>query len=110
MNVLAFDIETIPDLEGGRRLYGLEGLSDEDVGRAMLQKRRQETGGSEFLPLHLHRVAAISITMRNQDGFKVWTLGTPESGEAELVTRFYEGIEKFTPELVSWNGSGFDLP
>ena len=110
MNVLAFDIETIPDLEGGRLLYSLEGLSDEDVGRAMLQKRRQETGGSEFLPLHLHRVAAISIAMRNREGFKVWTLGTPQSGEAELVARFFEGIEKFTPNLVSWNGSGFDLP
>lgn len=110
MNVLAFDIETIPDLDAGRRLYGLEGLSDEDVGRAMLQKRRQDTGGSEFLPLHLHRVVAISIALRNREGFKVWTLGTPESGENEIVTRFFEGIEKLTPDLVSWNGSGFDLP
>ena len=110
MNVMAFDIETIPDLDAGRRLHGLEGLPDEDVGKAMFQKRRQETGGSEFLPLHLHRVAAISIALRNKDGFKVWTLGTPESGEAELVARFFEGIEKFSPDLVSWNGSGFDMP
>lgn len=110
MNVMAFDIETIPDLDAGRRLYGLEGLPDGDVGRAMLQKRRQETGGSEFLPLHLHRVAAISIAMRNRDGFKVWTLGSPESDEKEIVARFFEGIEKFTPDLVSWNGSGFDMP
>ncbi|HEX2666753.1 MAG TPA: 3'-5' exonuclease [Gammaproteobacteria bacterium] len=110
MNILAFDIETIPDLEGGRRLYGLEGLSDEDVARAMFQKRRQDTGGSEFLPLHLQRVAAVSLAMRNRDGFKVWTLGTPESDEKEIVARFFEGIEKFGPDLVSWNGSGFDLP
>ena len=110
MNVLAFDIETIPDLDAGRRLYGLEGLPDEDVGRAMLQKRRQETGGSEFLPLHLHRVAAISIAMRNREGFKVWTLATVESDEKEIVARFFEGIEKFSPDLVSWNGSGFDMP
>jgi len=27
-----------------------------------------------------------------------------------LITRFYEGIEKFTPDLVTWNGGGFDLP
>ena len=110
MNVLAFDIETIPDLEGGRRLYGLEGLSDEDVGRAMFQRRRQETGGSEFLQHYLHRVVAISIAMRDREGFKVWTLGTPESEEAELVKRFFEGLERYTPDLVSWNGSGFDLP
>ena len=110
MNILAFDIETIPDLEAGRRLYGLDGLSDEDVGRAMFQKRRQDTGGSEFLPLHLHRVTAISIALRNKDGFKVWTLGTPESDEKDMLVRFFEGIEKFSPDLVSWNGSGFDLP
>lgn len=110
MNVLAFDIETIPDLEGGRRLYGLEGLSDEDIGRAMLQRRRQETGGSEFLPLHMHRVVAVSIAMRNRDGFRLWSLGSEDAAEAELLKRFYEGIERFTPDLVSWNGSGFDLP
>ena len=31
MNVLAFDIETVPDVDAGRRLYGLEGLSDDQV-------------------------------------------------------------------------------
>lgn len=110
MNILTFDIETVPDVMGGRQLYGLDGLPDEDVARAMFQKRRQETGGSEFLPLHLHRVAAVSIALRRGDEFRLWSLGTPESGEAELVRRFFEGIEKFIPDLVSWNGGGFDLP
>ncbi|HET8552607.1 MAG TPA: 3'-5' exonuclease, partial [Gammaproteobacteria bacterium] len=35
MNVLAFDIETVPDVDSGRRLYGLDGLDDADVARAM---------------------------------------------------------------------------
>ena len=26
------------------------------------------------------------------------------------MRRFFDGIEKYTPQLVSWNGSGFDLP
>ena len=30
--------------------------------------------------------------------------------EAEIIQRFYDGIEKYTPDLVSWNGGGFDLP
>ena len=110
MNVMAFDMETIPDVDAGRRLYGLERLAEEDAARAMFQQRRQETGGSEFLPLHLHRIVAISIALRRGDDFKIWSLGTPESGEAELISRFYEGIDKFTPDIVSWNGSGFDLP
>ena len=59
MNVLVFDIETIPDVASDRRLYNLDGLSDEDTGKAMLHTRQQKTG-SEFLPLHQHRICAIS--------------------------------------------------
>lgn len=109
MNVLAFDIETVPDVEGGRRIHGLEGLSDEDVARVMFAKRREESG-NDFLPVHLQRVAAISAVLRTGDTLKVWSLGSPASDEKELIARFFEGIERYTPTLVSWNGSGFDLP
>jgi 3'-5' exonuclease len=109
MNILVFDIETIPDVDLGRRLYGLEGLSDEQVAKAMFTLRRNVTGG-EFLSLEQHRVVAISCVLRSREGLRVWSLGEPSSTEAELIERFYDGIEKFTPDLVSWNGSGFDLP
>ena len=107
--VLAFDIETVPDTDGGRRLHGLDGLSDEDVARAMTQLRVQQTG-REFLAHHLHRVCAISVALWRGDDFKVWSLGEPGSAEAELIGRFFEGVQRFRPVLVSWNGSGFDLP
>ncbi len=109
MNILVFDIETVPDVDLGRRLYGLEGLSDEQVAKAMFTLRRNVTGG-EFLSLEQHRVVAISCVLRSREGLRVWSLGDPSSTEAELIERFYDGIEKFTPDLVSWNGSGFDLP
>jgi len=107
---MVFDIETIPDTDTGRRLYGLEGLTDEDVARAMFARRREQTGESEFLPIHLHRIVAISIVLRSGDELKVWSLGTLESDEKELVSRFFDGVDRFTPTLVSWNGGGFDLP
>ena len=109
MNTLVFDIETIPDIEFGRRYHGLDGLGDEDVAQAMFALRRGRTG-SDFLPLHQHRIVAISCAMRSREGLKLWSLGDEEADEAELVTRFFDGIERFSPELVSWNGSGFDLP
>jgi predicted PolB exonuclease-like 3'-5' exonuclease len=110
MSVLVFDIETIPDLEAGRRLYGLEGLDDADTARAMFHLRRNETG-SDFLPHHLHRVVAISCVLaNNRESVKVWSLGEAEASEAEIVKRFFDGLDRFTPDLVSWNGSGFDLP
>lgn len=110
MNLLVFDIETIPDLDGGRRLYDLHGLSDADVARVMFHKRREETGGSEFLRHHLQRVVTISLVLRHREGLRVWSLSEPELDEAGLIQRFFDGIEKFTPTLVSWNGGGFDLP
>ncbi|HLU61899.1 MAG TPA: 3'-5' exonuclease [Gammaproteobacteria bacterium] len=109
MSVLVFDIETIPDLAAGRRLFGLEGLNDEDTARAMLHLRRNETG-NEFLPHHLQRVVAISCVLASRDGVKVWSLGEPDAPEAEIVKRFFDGLDRFTPDLVSWNGTGFDLP
>jgi 3'-5' exonuclease len=109
MNTLVFDIETVPDVEFGRRLYGLEGLADGQVAKAMFALRRQHTRG-DFLPPEQQRVVAISCALRSGDTFRLWSLGEHTSSEGELIQRFFEGIEKFSPNLVSWNGSGFDLP
>jgi 3'-5' exonuclease len=109
MHCFAFDIETIPDVDLGRRLLGLDGLGDEDVATAMTFKRQQATG-SDFLPLHQHRIVAISVALRTGDNFRIWSLGDESADEAELVRRFFDGIERYTPDLVSWNGGGFDLP
>ena len=66
--------------------------------------------GTDFLPLYQHKVVAISAAWRSSEGFKVWSVGNEESDEKELVQRFFEGIDRYSPELVSWNGAGFDLP
>ncbi len=111
MNILVFDIETVPDVEAGRRLYMLDGLDDADVARVMQAKRVQETDGkSEFLRHFLHRVVAISVVLRTSARLHVWSIGELDSPEAELLRRFFEGLERYDPILVSWNGRGFDLP
>ena len=108
--VLVFDIETIPDISGLRVLYGLDlAVSDRDVAEMAFQMRRQKTG-SDFLQHHLHRVVAISCSLREGENFRVWSLGDQEDDEGTLIQRFFDGIDKFTPQLVSWNGGGFDLP
>jgi 3'-5' exonuclease len=109
MHVLVFDIETVPDTDLGRRLFGLHDLSDAQVAQIMFTHRRQETG-SEFLSHEQHRIIAISVVMRTRESLKVWSLGDESSSEKVLIERFYDGLDKFTPDLVSWNGAGFDLP
>lgn len=107
---LVFDIETIPDTDGLKKLLGLpENATPADVAQIACHQRRQ-AGQSEFLPLHLQRVVAISCVLREGDNFCVWSLGSPEEGEGALIQRFFDGIEKYMPNLVSWNGGGFDLP
>lgn len=110
MNIFVFDIETVPDISSARRIYNLPELNDKEMTIALQHIRRQETGGSEFLRLHLQKIVAISVVLRTQNTLKVWSLGETQSPEEELIQRFFAGLEKYSPTLVSWNGGGFDLP
>jgi 3'-5' exonuclease len=109
MNTLVFDIETVPDVELGRRLYDLHDLDDASVAQAMFAKQRQ-IKHNDFLPPPQQRVVAISVLLRSGDGLRIFSLGDELSPERELVQRFFDGLERYSPTLVSWNGSGFDLP
>ena len=58
--VLAFDIETVPDVEGIRRIHKLPAeLADAEVAEVAFQKRRTQSG-SDFLPPHLQKVVVVS--------------------------------------------------
>ncbi|MEO6928980.1 MAG: 3'-5' exonuclease [Casimicrobiaceae bacterium] len=108
--ILVFDIETVPDVEGIRRLNAIDAtLPDAEVHAWFAQQRRAATG-SDFAPIHLQKVVAIACVLRRNDDLRVWSVGEPDQTEADLIRRFFEGVEKFTPQLVSWNGGGFDLP
>jgi predicted PolB exonuclease-like 3'-5' exonuclease len=109
MNTLVFDIETVPDIPYGRRLYGLADATDAEVAEVMFLKRRAEAG-TDFLSHEQHRVVAISAVMRTRDSLRVWSVGEETSPEKELLERFFDGLDKYVPTLVSWNGTGFDLP
>jgi len=107
---LVFDIETVPDLAGLRRVHSLPAeLADADVLEWALQQRRAATG-SEFVPPYLQRVVAIACALREDAGLRIASVGNATDSEAELIRRFFDLIERHTPQLVSWNGGGFDLP
>ena len=110
--ILVFDIETIPDCAGIRRIHDLPAdLPDSDVAEVAFQKRRVQSGGaSDFLPAHLQRVVVISCVLRNDEGIRIFSIGEPEADEAAAIQRFFDGVDKYAPQLVTWNGRGFDLP
>lgn len=109
MNIFVFDIETIPDCASGRKIHHWDALSDADTASA-LQTMQKEKTGNDFLPHYLQKVITISAVFRQKDTLRVWSLGNETADEKDILTRFFHGIEKYTPTLVSWNGTGFDLP
>ena len=107
---LVFDLETVPDVAGLRRLRPeWQASTDAEVAERAFAERREKTG-SDFLPLHLHRIVAIGCAFRDAQGFRVRCLGNERDGENRLIADFFKLVDRYTPQLVSWNGGGFDLP
>ncbi len=105
-HVVVFDLETIPDLEAVSRVHGVH---PHDPVQA------QEIVGDKFCKLPLHRIACIGtlIAESSENGWMVRSLGAPHIGErseAVLIASFADRLNELRPCLVSFNGSGFDLP
>ena len=112
--VLAFDIETVPDVAGLRALRGSDAaLTDAEVYAAEIADRT-ERGKSDFMPLYLQRVLVVSCVYRSAQGLQVRSFADQQAGgrsqEREVIQAFFDRIERHKPQLVSWNGGGFDLP
>jgi len=109
--VLVFDIESIPDVAGLRLLRDAPAeSSDQEVYEAWVEERKVK-GQSDFAPLHLQRVLVISCVFRNADGLRIHSfVDRDDASEARVIQNFYNSIDKHVPQLVSWNGGGFDLP
>jgi 3'-5' exonuclease len=105
-SVIAWDIETVPDLKGFAAANCQDGKSDDEIRAAM---------GDKF-PKHIyHSIICIGalIAYQENDGWVVDVLGAPsveKRSEKELITSFVDRIAELSPQLVTFNGSSFDLP
>ena len=105
-SVIAWDIETVPDLKGFAAANGLEGKTDDEIRAAM---------GDKF-PKHIyHSIICIGALVAHQDNDRwvVDVLGAPsvaKRSEKELIASFVDRIAELKPQLVTFNGSSFDLP
>src|ERR1700746_1977555 len=105
-SVIVWDIETVPDLRGFATANGLEGKSEDEIRVAL---------GDKF-PKHIyHSIVCIgALVAHREDGrWIVDALGAPHVGERpekELISSFVDRIAELSPQLVTFNGSSFDLP
>lgn len=111
MSILVFDIETVPDTELGKKIYNLSTNEAKDIAKIMIYKNSEKSGTHKtFLPHFLHKIVAISVLFHKDQELKLWTLGRENDSEKKILENFFEGINKFVPQIVSWNGVNFDLP
>jgi predicted PolB exonuclease-like 3'-5' exonuclease len=105
-HVIAWDIETVPDLKGFAAAHGHDGKTDDEI--------RQELG--EKFPKHIfHSIICIGalIAHKEAEHWVVDALGAPHVGERserDLIAAFVDKIAQLKPQLVTFNGSSFDLP
>ena len=109
--VLVFDIESIPDVDGLRAVRGAAPHTTDEQVYAGWCEERKEKGQGDFMPLHLQRILVISCVFRNGDGLRVHSfVDRDNASEGKVIQTFFNTLEKHVPQLVSWNGGGFDLP
>ncbi|MDO4223157.1 MAG: 3'-5' exonuclease [Acinetobacter sp.] len=106
--VLVFDIESITDRQAGKQLYQLD-LSDDDTDQALLKIRRQESG-QDFQRLALHEIVCISGLWYANGQWKLFSWTQQQYSEAEIIDKFFKIFQRYQPQLITWNGSQYDLP
>jgi 3'-5' exonuclease len=105
-DIMVWDLETVPDVDGYARAHNLTDKSQTEIRAAM---------GDEFPKLIYHSIICIGALVASwtANGYEVQAVGAPHIGqrtEKELIESFVSKVGKISPQLVTFNGCGFDLP
>jgi len=119
-DVIVFDTETVVDADAARRLLRRPDLSDSEARDGLSAYFLEKTDGRNDFPRQpFHQVVAIAyghlIREPGEEGGELVIRqlasgGDTNSSEQELLQGFFHLIETRAPQLVSFNGRGFDIP
>ncbi len=107
MTTIIFDIETIPDISSGKKIFNEENNKNEEE---IMQKMINIKPNSKIIPHYLQKIILISLLIVNKNELKIISIGNFEIEEKEIIELFFEYLNKYLPTLVSWNGNNFDIP
>ena len=120
--VVAFDIETIPDIAQMRNHFGPDyrggvtnDMTDEQVfDYAVADVVKKHPTRHPFLSPQFHTPIAVSLVGRTNAGLEIATLRSDQHTPRDLVSLFFNNAfrphDRAHPVLVSWNGKAFDMP
>ncbi len=106
--------ESVPDGRLiGKVKYPGENLNPEEaIARAQAEAREASRDGSDFLPVTFQYPIAVCV-LRVAADFSLQALAcldAPDFRPREIVRKFWLGVSKYRPKLVTFNGRGFDIP
>ena len=112
---MILDLETIPDFELIRTVGNYVSRFDDDTIYRDFVTQRVKAGKSEFLPPPYHQVVSAGIVYRDSSGLSSCAYGNGPTrteitrfSEKSIIERVAQYFER-EPNLVTFNGSGFDL-
>lgn len=112
--VVVFDLEYVPDVETGRRVYNLsEEMPDLDVVKYMQQQSIEysEVNRSPMIKNILQKIISVSAVISTVDKTSILTLKVDEEiNEKDLIKRFIGYVGSIKPQLVGWGILKFDIP
>ena len=110
MRVLSLVPVTVPDIAGGRRLYGLDGLSDEDCLNVMRhQCRGSATAGDGALGPHLRRLSGVAWSLFDGERISVGAVSAGTRDEEPGLLSTLLGLLAGCDRLVVGSRDCLDL-
>ena len=118
-NVVAFDVEWVPDPASGRRIYRLPDTASDDE---VLEVMWREGGATPedprpYLKTVMCRIVSIAAVVRKRvrSEVKLNLISLPglhdgEQPEGKIIRNFLEAVGNLEAQLVGFNSSNADLP
>ena len=105
MEFLVIEAEGLPDIAGGRQMYGLApGLPDREVAKVMFHHHLHGGGGAPFLGPHLRAIAAVSLVRCRDERLQRTDLKSAPNGEREVLGELVRISSREHGSLLAWDG------
>lgn len=104
MDFLVVEAEGLPDIAGGRRVFGLSpDTPDKTVAKVMFHHQLHRYEGATFLPPHLRALVVVCLLRCRDEELQLDTLVASQNEEPEMLEAIASSLAR-SGEAVYWDG------